>query len=178
MSNVRSAKLRSGPAVQWGRVGGSGVGVVISAVLWLLGARFTIDGVIWIANALLAFFNVPTAIATPLPWFVYAILTPIPVLFSVVEWYNLPFWWDENGLLCWNTPGMIVVWLVVYAMDGVTTYLGLRHPDPQSAEIMRQIAENIYLSGGITAVLTIGPEALLRSMVWVMRNAFGRGKTR
>jgi hypothetical protein len=171
MSNLRSAKLRAARRpINWAQIGGGIVGLLISAVIWIIGARYTVDGIIWLANMLLAFLHITARIPTPLAWQLYLVLAPIPFLFSVVEWRNLPFERTSDGL-AWNTPGMIAVWLIVYAIDGITTYTGVRNPDPDSLLIARQVAASGAISATVAAILTVGPEWLLRSMVWVIKRA-------
>src|SRR5690349_21584823 len=61
-------------------------GLIIGCILWPIGARYTIDGVVWIINNALAFLRMPAQIPTPLPWQVYIGLVWLPFVCSRVEW--------------------------------------------------------------------------------------------
>lgn len=75
------------------------VGTCISVILWPVGARYTVDGVIVVLNMLFRHFTLPYQLPIPLPlgtvfdvllpvW--YLALLPIPILFSIVEWQVSP----------------------------------------------------------------------------------------
>src|SRR5262245_57912057 len=61
-------------------------GLSIGLILWPLGARYSIDGLFWLANAVLAFLRIPIAVVTPPHWAFYCLLAPLPYLCSRVEW--------------------------------------------------------------------------------------------
>lgn len=128
--------------------------LIIGLVLWPIGARYSIDGLLWLCNQLLAFLRVGTQIPTPPVWQVYVVLAPIPVICSRVEW----------GLSLRRVPGAHsgITWLFVVGYDLATTYFGIKYPEPGAWDITRQLAQSLALSGILTAVLTFGPEWLMR----------------
>jgi hypothetical protein len=149
------------------------VGTCFSLGLWIVGARYTVDGVLVIINRLLTFLTIPVQIPIPPGWLLYVLLVPIPLMFSLIEWRKVPLELTDEG---WRfaAGGQWVVWLLVYGMDAVTTWNGLGVIDPNSPVIIQQIATTPWAQSIVTAVLTIGPEALLWSMVGVFRGAIGR----
>jgi len=151
----------------------SGVGTLFSLALWVIGARYTVDGVLAMFNALLAFLTVPARIPISPGWVVYLALAPIPLAYSLIEWQQVPLAQREGR---WRAAplGQWVVWLIVYAMDAVTTWNGLGVVDRNAPLLVQQLAAAIWGRTVITAVLTIGPEALLRSMASIFRRALGK----
>jgi hypothetical protein len=104
---------------------------------------------------------------------VYLALAPIPLAYSLIEWQKVPLAQREGR---WRAAplGQWVVWLIVYAMDAVTTWNGLGVVDRSAPLLVQQLAATLWGRTLITAVLTIGPEALLRSMASLFRRALGK----
>lgn len=151
----------------------SGVGTLLSLALWVIGARYTVDGVLAMLNALLAFLTIPARISIPPGWVLYLVLAPIPLAYSLIEWQKVPL--NLRGGRWYVAPlGQWVVWLVVYAMDAITTWNGLGVVDERAPLIVQQLAAALPGRVVLTAVLTIGPEALLRSMAAIFRRALGK----
>jgi hypothetical protein len=139
------------------------VGMLISAVIWVLGARWTVDGLIVMFNGVLRFLNMSYQAPIPPAFLVYAILCPLPLIFSLVEW-RIPFK-RVDAVWQFAKPGAWVVWIAVGLFDWYTTYLGLGvDPGTEAPTIMRQLAASSVLRGVLSAVLTAGPEWLARSM--------------
>lgn len=117
----------------------SGVGTLLSLALWVVGARYTVDGVLALVNALLAFLTIPARIPIPPGWVLYLVLAPIPLAYSLIEWQQVPLT-QRNGRWQAAPLGQWVVWLVVYAMDAITTWNGLGVVDTSTPLIIRQLA--------------------------------------
>jgi hypothetical protein len=128
--------------------------LLIGATLWPIGARYSIDGLLWIINQLLLFLRVAYQIPTPPIWQVYAVLAPISIPCSRVEW----------SLSFRRLPSAIgaVVWLSIVGYDLLTTLFGVLYPDAGAWAVTRQIAQSLALSGILSIVLTFGPEWLMR----------------
>lgn len=146
--SIRSASGRSFPS------GISLAALIIGFILWPIGARYSIDGLLWLCNQLLDFLRMGMRIPTPPVWQLYVVLAPIPLICSRVEW----------GLSLRSVPGAHagVTWLFVVGYDLATTYFGIKYPEPGAWDITRQLAQSLALSGILTAVLTFGPEWLMR----------------
>jgi hypothetical protein len=151
----------------------SGVGTLLLTGLWLVGARYTLDGVLTLINSLLNFLTVPTHIPIPPGWQAYLGMAFIPIVFSIIEWHQIPLHISDEG---WQSGpfGQWLVWLLVYALDAYTTWKGLGVVDDTAPTIWRELSQISWARGIMTAVLTIGPEALLRSMVAIFKQAVGR----
>jgi len=128
--------------------------LIIGLVLWPIGARYSIDGLLWLCNQLLQFLRVGYQIATPPVWQTYVVLAPLPLMCSRVEW----------SLSIRKAPAAHagVVWLLIVGYDVLTTDFGVRYPEPGAWGVTQQIAQNLVLSGILTTVLTFGPEWLMR----------------
>lgn len=128
--------------------------LLIGATLWPIGARYSIDGLLWLCNQLLLFLRVAYQVPTPPIWQVYAVLAPISILCSRVEW----------SLSINRMPGAdaAIVWLFIVGYDAITTYFGVRYPESGGWAITQQVGQSIVLSGILTGILTFGPEWLMR----------------
>ncbi|MBX0328253.1 hypothetical protein K2Z83_11250 [Oscillochloris sp. ZM17-4] len=147
------------------------VGMLMSTIVWVLGARWTVDGLIVMFNAVLRFLNASYQAPIPPHVLVYVILSPMPLIFSVVEW-RLPFRRISDE---WQfaKPGAWLVWGGVFAFDWYTTYLGLGvDPGEGSVRFMRQIAASTVVRTLVALVLTAGPEWLAREMWAQLRYVF------
>jgi len=148
------------------------IGMIISASVWLIGARWTIDGLVVLYNGFLTFFHIPTLAPMPPAWDTYGKLCVIPIAISLVEWFA-PFK-RTNGVWYFSHTPHWLVWLTVGLFDFYTTYLGIGvAPDDNSPTIMHQIAASTLLSGLLSAALTAGPEWLARGMIDLFKAVFG-----
>lgn len=127
------------------------LGIVIGAVLWTIGARYTIDGLVVVANALLSWLALPEAVRIPaLAWqWWHVALWTVPVVCSVAEWLS------PRRLANW----MRVLWAGILLADLVSTFIGIGLPDAYTPA-------NIAFVGLVTLLLTFGPE-------WLMKNGWG-----
>jgi hypothetical protein len=158
---------RSRPTIFLSRLSQSAIciiGWLIAAVAWVVGARFTIDGVIVVTNWLLSFVNAAIVIPTPLGWLVYAALLWIPLGYSRVEWVNNPVAMVRAEGMTLAVAGTICIWLVVIGMDTATTFAGLAAlPAPQGSAVGDLLTHPAGLAV-VTAFLTLWPEWLGRSL--------------
>jgi hypothetical protein len=146
------------------------VGCAIAAMLWLVDARYTIDGALVLLNGLLGFLRIPVRFNLPPIWALYCALALIPAACSLIEWHKVPICFTQTS---WRlaTLGEALVWLLVFGFDALTTWMGLGVIDPESPRIVQEVAVTAWVKALLTAILAIGPEALLRSMVAVLRRS-------
>lgn len=135
-------------------------GLLIGAILWPIGARYTIDGVFWLTNALLGFLHIPYAVATPPHWAFYCLFAWLPYVCSRVEWKS-PLT-KTDGRWYFAPPDVVVVWALIAAADFTTTYLGLGYSISASA-VAAEIAASVAVSVILGLILTFGPEWLIRA---------------
>lgn len=139
------------------------LGVVFGFVLWLLSARYTVDGVLVLTNVLLSFLNVPYRIVVPPAFPIYLILSPVPTLMTYAEWQKQPFYRNKQGDWVFEDAQHWVVWAVVLGLDGWTNFTGLGvDPGPSGLTIQREVAENPLWRGIIAGAFTGGPEWIWR----------------
>ena len=127
-------------------------------------------------NAILRFLNIMYQTPIPPPFLFYAILCPVPIIFSAVEW-NAPMEL-KDGEWYFANPGTWLVWGIAGIFDAYTTYLGLGvDPGSDAVTFMRQIATSELPRITIAVILTIGPEWLGRGMLGLLKSVFsGKNK--
>ncbi len=161
-----SPSARSTVPLQPGGLSGfsiGAVGMLISAIIWLIGARWTVDGLVVMFNAVLHFFNTNYQAPIPPHVLVYVCLSPIPLAFSAVEWH-VPIR-REKSVWHFAPLGDWAVWTTVLFFDWYTSYLGLGvDPGPDAMTFMRQLSASIIPRVLVSAILTAGPEWLAREM--------------
>lgn len=159
----RRAKTMLAPAI---------AGMAIGGVLWILGAQFTLDGMIIAVNWLLARLNVPYAIGV-LPWWLYlGSMLGLGYLFSRVEVAHIPVhipWrtfsdWHRWRFAPWQ---QCFTWIIIAGIDLITTYVGVANPPKGSWAIFHEIGATISLSAGVSFALTFVPEHVF---LWGRRN--------
>lgn len=160
-NTVRSEPLKSAARAHDTHIYIPIAGLIIGAILWPIGARYTIDGLAWLGNAILSFLRVPYQLPLPLPWQAYAVMVWLPFVCSRVEWR----WPLEKlgGRWRFAPVDAILVWLVVASADFLTTYFGVRNPSPDAWAISQEISKALVWSGILSAILTFGPEWMVRS---------------
>lgn len=152
------------------------LGVLIGFVLWLLSARYTVDGVLVLVNALLSFLNVPHQIVVPPAFPIYLILSPVPTLMTYAEWQKQPFYKDKKGEWVFEEPQHWVIWAVVLGADGWTNFTGLGvDPGEGSMTIQRELSQNPLWRGIVAGAFTAGPEWIWRWCRQQFRKSIGRG---
>lgn len=156
--NVRSIPLKNGEVTAHKRSPWVPLAaVLIGLVLWPLGARFTIDGVLWIGNWILTFLRMPIRIPAP-TYVAYLALAPVPLVASFVEWRPLRWRWEDEI----RNPYGMTVWIIIVILDAGSTFIGIQNPDPGASRLFIELSQSLALSGILAAVLTFGPEWLLR----------------
>lgn len=137
-----------------GSIIGALVGLAIGAVVWIFGARYTVDGLVLGSNIVLEFLTIPARIAPR--WELYLWLLVIPLAFSAVEWTCSPI-----GRSRIKHPGLIMAWIVVITLDIGSTVLGLAAAKSPAALVT--IVSTVYGIGLLSVLLTFGPEAMMKS---------------
>jgi len=146
-------------------------GLVVSAIFWVIGARWTVDGLVVIFNAILHFLTIPYQAPVPTNYIIYACLCPVPIILSAVEW-KFPFS-RVDGEWYFAKSGTWLVWIVAFALDLYTTYLGLGvDPGPESVTFMRELATSGTQRILMASALTVGPEWLGRQMLSILKRIF------
>lgn len=136
-------------------------GLIIGCILWPIGARYSIDGLFWLVNAILGFLRVPLALVTPPHYAFYCLLAPLPYICSRVEW-KPPLYRSGDQ---WRVAAanVVVTWLIIAGYDLGTTYLGVGTPAPGSSAVSGEIAASTFVAVVLSVILTFGPEWLIRS---------------
>ena len=148
------------------------IGMIISFAFWLIGARWTIDGIIVIYNWFQTFFHASALAPMPPSWETYGKLFVIPIAISLVEWFA-PFKRTDGVWYFSNTPHWLV-WCGIFLFDFYTTYVGIGVTSSDGTPtIMRQISANTLLSVLLAFALTGGPEWLARGMINLLKAVFG-----
>ncbi len=147
------------------------MGMLISATIWTIGAKWTVDGLLVLFNGILHFLNSSYQVPVPPVFHTYMSLAVLPIIFSAVEW-RIPFT-QVGDEWYFSKPGAWVVWSIVSLFDAYTTYLGLGvDPGPEGMTILHQLAASVIPRALFALVLTAGPEWLAREMVTQIRAAF------
>ena len=172
---IRSQRLTRDEAleIQWNVVVICGFGILIGAAIWTIGARYTIDGVMVLLNQLLGFLRVPWRIPPVLPYWIYLICLPLPVGCSFVEWKYGPVWRDQRGRWHMQPAEFLLTWTIIVVVDLVSTFTGVSIKDSETPYLVIQIVSTTFGAGLLTAILTFGPEWLIRRCVATARGALG-----
>lgn len=172
---IRSERLTSDEAldIQWNVLVICAFGILIGAVVWTIGARYTIDGVMALLNQLLGFLRVPWRVPHVLPYWVYLVCLPVPVGCSFVEWKYGPVWRDPRGRWHMQPAEFLLTWTIIVMIDLVTTFTGVSIKDSETPYIVAQIVATTFGAALLTAILTFGPEWLIRRCVASARAALG-----
>jgi hypothetical protein len=122
-------------------------------LLWPIGAKYTVLGTIGVINWLLAWIELDYQVQV-IGWQTYAILSPLPVIFSQIEW--TPPWRlrkKDRSIEAFTT------WLIVLLADAGSTYAGLMS-SATSNELFAQMMSLQWPIAVAAAVLTLLPEAM------------------
>ena len=136
-------------------------GLIIGGLLWLIGARYTIDGVPVLLNSFLAFFRIPMQFATPVVWPVYLAMAWLPVLISRIEWAEFPVR-RVGTRWVFARSEVATIWLVTAGADMFTTLQGVSVDVSSPVAVLRFIAANIVVALAWSGFLTFVPEWLMR----------------
>lgn len=168
MSTVRSTPLVAHTKAHYepGTIIGAIVGLIISGVVWIFGAKYTIDGLILIANAVLEFLMFSYRVKPYAELYLWLAL--FPLMFSAVEWTCSPI--GKKGT---RHAGLILTWSVIIVIDLVSTIMGLRAGGGVAFVIWL-----VSFQAGLAVlafVLTFGPEWLMKScggLLWRAAQSF------
>jgi hypothetical protein len=148
--------------LRWDRVPAVLLGWAILGLWWLVGGRWTIDGLPLLLNEVFAFFRVPIALAPIRAWQWYVALCWLPFIISFVEHRYAP--WRR---LAWSVimVWVVVVWLVASGVDLGSTWLAMIHPPPDAYPLTRQVAAIKPLAFVWSVATTFAPEIGI-AMLW------------
>lgn len=138
------------------------LGSAIFGWWWLTGARYTIDGIPLLLNQLAAFLYVHLGlppVTNPL-W--YLLLAWLPFAISFVERRYAPW---RQSMIDGTMIVIVVVWLIVSAFDGFSTYLAITNPPDNALTISHQIARSTIASAIWSIATTFLPEVAL-GLLW------------
>lgn len=138
---------------------------IFGGTLWLIGARYTLDGWVWGVNLLLSWLSLPVSIPRPVSWFVLLAL-PLGVLYSAVE---TGIWYRRSAAAI-RSPLFWLAWLAIVGTDVFSTWLGVRVVQPDSWLLTQQVAANGWAALVWALVLTFLPEwAILGARFFLRR---------
>lgn len=164
-SNVRVRDLEPEPAAEPKRRNGFDttplVGIALltmGGVMWLVGARYTLDGLIIGSNWLLAWLTLAARIPPAVGWWVLLAI-PVGLVFSRIEIAHAPMH-KRSGAWMGAAPERWVIWLTLVAIDVTTTYVGFVGVEHQWP-FVAQIAALPFWSVLWALVLTFAPEWLI-----------------
>lgn len=150
-------------------------GFLVGCAVWIIGARYTIDGSIWIINWLMAFIGIPYAIE--LVWELYLVLIWLPVLISIIEWRYSPIQMF-NGRHYFASLPIISIWLCAFLLDLLTTFSGLQVVQEGAGQVEVWLATTAWAKTIATVFLTLWPEWVIRSSLQSITLLFRRLRRR
>jgi hypothetical protein len=123
--------------------------IIIGIGSWLIGARFTIDGMIIAANWLIEFVQQPYQIEPTSTLYLW--LMVFPLFFSTIE---------IVGLVRINRTDMggKIIWGIILFSDVFTTGFGLLAMDPTSSLVAAWLTSSIIIVSVVAVFLTVWPE--------------------
>jgi|SRR5215471_11814782 len=170
---VRSQEMRDGEPVKkrasvvhWDRVPVVLLGLFFLGLWWLIGGKYTIDGLPLLLNEILAFLRAPRLFHAVDDWRVYVALCWLPICISIAERRYAP--WRRltlSTIMLW----VLLVWLIVSGLDAVSTWLAITNPPPDAYAISRQLAEVRPLALAWTIATTFLPESAIAALWWWLR---------
>lgn len=128
--------------------------VLFGALLWLAGAKYTLNGWHTLLSWFLAWLGLPVTLP-PIAGYAVLLCIPIGVAYSLVElyrpWrYRAPKW--DHTALYW------VLWILIVISDSATTYLGVRAPGADAIALAQQVAASGAAAALWALILTFVPE--------------------
>ena len=140
--------------------------IAIGLPLWLIGARYTLDGWVIALNWCSAFLRFGASVPVPSGWYML-LLFPIGIVYSLIERRGLPLNPQAAGWAAWTM--LLVVWIVINATDVGSTYLGIVAIEPTAWPVNRWLAATWWAGGTWALVLTYLPESLMMLAWWIIR---------
>jgi hypothetical protein len=131
-------------------------GFLIGSLSYVFGAVYTMIGVVWIVNQVLAFLGVPDLISEPTWSNSFHYLFFIPFFISFIEWNRKKAW--EKG---YET---MAIWVIVSVFDLITNLIGIQQSNPENMpRILAWITSFVVGQGILAMILTLTPEWLIRA---------------
>lgn len=153
-SGVRSQPIRS----SGGRAWHAGLLAWAFALpLWLIGARFTLDGWVVALNAVAGWLTLPAVIPHPSGWWVL-LCAPLGVAYSWVELAGRPGRLRRATVSRWSV--LALLWVAVMLTDIGSTALGLLYPGDDAWPLFTWLAQVPPGVAVVAILLTFLPEAL------------------
>lgn len=169
---VRSEHIKDGQRVErvslihWERLPIVLLGWLLLGLWWLVGGKYTIDGLPLLSNEVLAFFRAPQVFEPVTDWRIYVVLCWLPFLISVAERRYAP--WRRlalSAIMVW----VLVVWLVVSGLDAGSTWLAVTHPPADAYTFSKQLAAIKPLAAVWSIMTTFLPETGIGALWWWLR---------
>lgn len=138
------------------------LGMGVFGLWWIVGGKYTIDGLPLLLNELCAFLRAPRLFAPVENWRVYVALAWLPLCISVAERRYAP--WRRlalSGTMIW----VLSVWLIVSGIDAASTYLAVTNPPRDAYAFSKQLAASRPLAVTWSILTTFLPEAGM-SALW------------
>jgi hypothetical protein len=128
--------------------------LIIGTPLWIVGARYTVDGAIVAINWFLNWLTIPHQVHRP-QWEGYLLwIAAAGLAFSIIEVRHRPRRIPKN-----NKEALTgAAWCIAVVIDLGTTYLAVTNPGRGAWPITYWIAGNITAAGAWTILATFGPE--------------------
>lgn len=147
------------------------LGVIFVGYNWIFGAGWTVQGALRMWDQALAHLsrvleiNPPLRVVRPLSQTAMATLWALPVLCTIVELFGLPLK-RIAGQAIWLGVGLATIWLLINALDLVSTVLGFYTPRTDTSTISGWF-HGTKLGTGLASVwFTFGPETFGTLIVW------------
>jgi hypothetical protein len=148
------------------------VAIILGGVLWLIGARYTLEGWVYALNLGLEFTRLPARVPSPAGWW-WLLALPLGIIYSVAEvmipfgvprsWHHAPQW-----------VLMLIALGVVHGSDVGSTFLGYMVPSPSPWPLHAWAVAAIWPSFVWAALLTYIPERLILSGIgWIRHSIRG-----
>lgn len=143
------------------------LGTLIFGLWWLVGGKYTIDGLPLLGNEILVFFRAPRLFVVVTDWRIYVALCWLPIGISIAERRYAP--WRRfalSGIMLW----VLLVWLIVAGLDAGSTWLAVTNPPPGAYAVSHQLAQIRPLALLWTIMTTFMPEAAIAALwAWFKR---------
>jgi hypothetical protein len=138
--------------------------LVFGSLLWVAGARYTVDGWVTGLNWVLTWMGMAERLETLTGWSLIGVAFVVGLIYSWVEVKGRPFW-RIGGVWRFAAADAWLGWLLLVASDVLTTYAGAQVVAADAWSITRTIAGNVFLAFGWALILTFIPEWLIGGSV-------------
>jgi len=143
------------------------VAILVGAILWPLGARYSLEGWIYTLNLLLSLIHLPVSIPMPVGWW-WLLFIPLGSLYSIVETrvrFGPPT--SSSHLPSWGLA--IILLLFVHGSDIGSTFAGYLYPAQDAWAIHTWASgDGRWMLVLWAIVLTYLPErAVMQGLRWI-----------